>query len=70
MQFQCRRAKMLNNSKNKGEYDDLVEIWQVKKCAVSDAVAQLKVEWRSLCGAVGARVSDPQQCPNLPRRHN
>jgi hypothetical protein len=43
---------MLNNLENKGEYDDSSQIRQMKNCAIGDAVAQLKMKWRKLIGAV------------------
>jgi hypothetical protein len=46
MQFQCRRAKILNNLENKGEFGDFKQITRMKNCAIRDFVAQLKMKWR------------------------
>jgi hypothetical protein len=42
---------MLNNIENKGEFDGLSQITQMKNCAIGDAVAQLKMKWRNSRGA-------------------
>jgi hypothetical protein len=67
-QFQCRLAKKLNNLENKRESKDFSQINRAENCAICDVVAQFKMKWRSLFGAVGTRVSDQQQRPNLPGR--
>jgi hypothetical protein len=43
---------MLNNIENKGEFDGLSQITQMKNCAIGDAVAQLKMKWRKFVGAI------------------
>jgi hypothetical protein len=52
MQLQCRRTKILNNIENKGEFDGLSQITQMKNCAIRDAVAQWKMKWRKSRGAI------------------
>jgi hypothetical protein len=52
MQLQCRRTKILNTIENKGEFDGLSQITQMKNCAIGDAVAQLKMKWRKSRGAI------------------
>ncbi|HEY5043566.1 MAG TPA: hypothetical protein VIK53_16365 [Verrucomicrobiae bacterium] len=42
VQFQCRRAKILNSIENKGKSDDFSQIKSMENCATGDAMAQLK----------------------------
>jgi hypothetical protein len=52
MQFRCRQAKMLNNPENKGESGDFNQFKRMKNCAIRDVLAQLKMKWRNLIGAI------------------
>jgi len=50
MQLGCRAVKNRKFSENKGESDGFSKIKRMKNCAISDAVAQLKLKWRSFGG--------------------
>jgi hypothetical protein len=50
MQLGCRALKNCKFIENKGKSDDFSEINRMKNCAISDAVAQPKMKWRSFGG--------------------
>ena len=49
-QLGCRAVKNREFIENKGESDDFSKIKRMKNCAISDAVAQPKMKWRSFGG--------------------
>jgi len=50
MQLGCRAVKNRKFIENRGESDGFSKIKRMKNCAISDAVAQLKMKWRSFGG--------------------
>jgi hypothetical protein len=47
MQLGCRAMKNRKFIENKGEFENLIHSKRIENCAIRDAMAQLKMKWRS-----------------------
>ncbi len=68
MQLQCRRTKILNNIENKGEFDGLSQITQMKNCAIGDAVAQRMCRMAQSAGGASVPASRSPKLFSAPNQ--